>query len=363
VLRECKQGGELTFQIQISEESDWLEVGPWFAALVSLGECIHSASDSGEKYRRILVSVPQADMASLALAIGFSRSAFLAQTNQAVEIELSDLQIGDVIQLRSLWSQSPHKLTAPKNIVGTVQSLDKSHPEHVFVTFQFDTGANPQRFKVLRRLCPTGSKDPLKHIRLFKLKEGVPQRAGKEPREFKSYPTSKEHFSAWIDRWENWEYQVDPTLLIFGSPTKIAEYGKPNFADSDLHRVFLGIESDSILNVARLDSLSSDQKPHFVNAVEQISRFPKKGRPAFKSLEAFPFVCLEGNAAIVALSDRPVLQEKCVIGLWETAKPNLQELALSSFLETSTRFKSIEDFSERLGWSEPAGVQCWGWSA
>jgi hypothetical protein len=354
-------GGEVGFELRLDADSDWMPVGPWFSAFVQLSQRLHSAQLSGLALSRVLVSVPQSDMVSLGLATGFSRASYLAGQDRATEIELEDIKVGDTLQVRSAW-QAPAKLIrAPEDLVGEVASIDTSRSDSVTLRLTFRTGGQ-KLVRILRHLCPTGQKDPGKHLRIFRVPAFAPQRPGKTKKEFPYRDLKKEETQAWLKKWEKWDYQIDPTLAIFGSPTKVNNYGSPEFIDHELHQTLLRVDSDSLMNVARVDSMDIDLKPHLINIMGQLSSFPKKGTHAFEMLQEFPFVCLDGNAAMVYLSDRPILDKKCVIGLWETSKPNLQELALTTFLEEATRFKFLANLEQLLDWKAPPGVQCWGWS-
>jgi hypothetical protein len=351
----------MAFEIRLAESQPWLGIGDWFDSFIDLGHKLHRAQTDGMVIRRVLLSVPQSEMVSLALAIGFSRATYLAEKNHAVEVELDDIQVGDLIQLRSVWQQEKGNIKAPANIVGQIVAIDKPNDDGVLLTFAFNSTGLKEPRKIMRLQCPSGEKDPIRHIRLYKVPAGTPQRPGKVPREFKKEKMQNSALQSWVRKWENWEYQIFPTLAIFGSPTKLNDYGKPQFKDHELHEMLLKIDHDSFLNAARLDSLSLDTKPHFVNVIDQISNFPKKGSPAFESFSNFPFVCLDGNAALVGLSDKILLDDKCVIGLWETSKPNLQEMALETFLARATHFRAIDNFEAQIDWVAPAGIQCWGW--
>lgn len=353
--------GAVGFELKPDQDSGWLPVGGWFTAFVQLAQKVHAAQLSGLGLSRILLSVPQSDMVSLGLAAGFSRASYLAGQDQAIEIELGEIKVGDTLQVRSAWQTSAKLIRAPEDLVGEVASIDDSSSDSVTLRLTFRTGGQ-KPVKILRRMCPTGQKDPAKHLRIYRVPAFAPQRPAKTKREFPYRDLKKEGTQAWLKKWERWDYQIDPTVAIFGSPTKVNSYGAPEFIDHELHMTLLEVEGDSLLNVARVDSLDTDLRPHLINVMGQLSSFPKKGTHAFELLKQFPFVCLDGNATMVSLSDRPVLDEKCVIGLWETSKPNLQELALTSFLEEATRFKLLENFEQLLDWKPPAGVQCWGWN-
>jgi hypothetical protein len=349
------------FDLKLAENSDWLPVGSWFTAFVQLAQKLHSAQLSGFALSRILLSVPQSEMISLGLATGFSRASYLAGQDQTAEIELRDIRVGDVLQVRSAWQSPAKSIRAPEDLVGTVSFIDDSSKDFVTLRLTFRTGGQ-RPIRILRSLCPTGPKEPGKHLRIFRVPAFAPQRPGKTKRDFPYRDLRKEETHRWLRKWEKWDYQIDPTLAIFGSPTKVNNYGTPEFIDSELHKTLLEVESDSLLNVARVDSLDADLRPHLINVMGQLSSFPKKGTHTFELLEEFPFVCLDGNAAMVSLSDRSILDEKCVIGLWETSKPNLQELALTSFLAEATRFKPLNNLEQLIDWEAPPGVQCWGWS-
>lgn len=347
------------FELQLEDDAPWLSVGGWFAGFVQLAQKLHAANAAGQGVRRVLIAVPQSEMVSLGLATGFSRASFLSGRNGADPIELDDITVGDVIQVRSSWQETPPTLRAPEDRVGYVVSRDDLSKSEVRVTLRFrDSRQLP--VSITRARCPIGEKDPAKHIRVFRVPDFLPKRSGTK-REFPYRDIKKDHGQRWISKWETWEYQVDPTLAIFGSPTKVKNYGSPMFRDPQLHQMLLEIEHDSLLNVARVDYLDADQKPHLVNVIGQISAFPKKGTQLFDLVSAFPFVCLDGNAAMVSLSDRPLLDDKCVIGLWETSKPNLQDQALTTFLSSATRYSAIDDLERMIDWQAPPGVQCWGW--
>lgn len=352
----------MSYSIQTRDDADWGTVGPWFESFIELGQKLHEAKSQGKVFRRVLIAAPQSEMVSLALAIGFSRSAFLLGVNRAEPVELDEVVLGDLIQIRGSWDQKPGQMISPINVVGRVESLDKPDHKSVNIRIRYNHDTTLEDRKIMKFRCPSGEKDPLKHVRIFRVPEGTPERPGKTPREFENKTAGASDLKLLVKTWEAWEYQVEPALAIFGAKSKIIEYGKANFEDEELHKQMLRIGNDSLLNAARLDSLTVDVRPHFVNAIEQVAAFPKKGTSSYTSLSLFPFVCLDGNAALVALSDRKLLDGKCVIGIWETGKPNLQELALSEFVQSAARFNAVDNLPEFLNWAPPSGVHCWGWS-
>ena len=349
------------FELQLEEDSLWLPVGSWFIAFVDLAQKLHSAQQAGLSMRRILLSVPQSDMISLGLATGFSRASYLSNESLEMEVELEEIEIGDFLQVRSAWQSTPQSIRPPEDLVGVVSYIDNSDEDFLNLRLVFSSGGQ-KPVRIRRSLCPTGQKQPDKHIRIFRVPEFTPQRPGKTKRDFPYRDPRKEETQLWLKKWERWDYQIDPTLAIFGSTTKVNNYGTSRFRDKELHHVLLELDSDSLLNAARVDLIDADSRPHLINVMGQLSSFPKRGTRTHELLEKFPFVCLDGNAALVSLSDRPNLDEKCVLGLWETSKPNLQELALTSFLTDATRYKPVENLEQLLNWQAPAGVQCWGWA-
>lgn len=202
---------------------------------------------------------------------------------------------------------------------------------------------------------PAGEKAPPNNFRLFRVPVGTPQRN-----------RNGESLYAKVDkelasRWEGWDYQIDPTLAIFGQTTRIKDYSRMDFRDS-FNSSLLSVDQLKLLDAARLDNLSNDMHPHFVNAIEQISKFPKPGSPQASTLERFPFVCLDGNVALMNLADEPQLRNKLVIGLWEAGVSALQEYSLEVFMRDAHNYREVKDFESVLGWNSPTGVQCWGWN-
>lgn len=352
-------------------DDDWLPMGEWFTTFISLGRKLYESKANGLEIRKVLLSVPLSDMVSLALAIGFSRAAHESNVSHARRLDLDELAAGQNIQLRAIWNEANGKVTPPANFVGTLRAIEKGQNSNseIKLNFEFNNGGHAVR-GILPTSAPNGETSPRKAIRFFEVPTGVPHKSGdsnlslRRIRERKiSRPQLKqEEVENWFKRFEGWEYQINPTLATFGPATDIREYGRMLFRDEELHGTLLKIDHDEILDVARLDNLSNDQHPHFVNVIDQVASFPEPGTTQRESLEMFPFVCLDGNGAMASLSRKGILREKCVIALWETSKPNLQQIALETFLDTASSYKRIEKFEEQLEWTPPQGVQCWGWS-
>lgn len=364
-------GGTMKFFAKGSVDGDWLPLGSWFTTFIDLGEKIHSARHSGLDVRKILISVPVSDMISLALAIGFSRAAYVSQVSKASRVDLTDLKVGKTVQLRSVWNEKDGKVTPPANFVGVLEAVERTSNAESPVTlrFGFNNGTFLNR-NISPRSAPPGMSSPKDFIRFFEVPENMPHKRGDSDLSVRRVRTRKisrpklkqDEVRRWFMRFEEWEYQVNPTLAVFGPATDIREYGQLLFRDEDLHGSILNIDHDEILDAARLDNLSNDEKPHFVNVIDQVARFPEPGTAQRATFEMFPFVCLDGNTAISSLSQKGILRSKCVIALMETSKPNLQNIALETFLETASQHTSIDDFEKQLGWQAPPGIQCWGWS-
>jgi hypothetical protein len=361
----------LNFYAKSHIDDEWLLLGEWFTSFIDLGRKIYAAHSTGLALRKVLLSVPVSDMVSLAMSIGFSRAAYESGKNSAERVEFSALKTGTNVQMRSIWVQKDGLVTPPANFVGELVSIESgaSSAEKTTLNFRFNNGSSAKR-DVFPVSIKVGETSPTKAIRFFEVEAGVPHKSGDSntsarkirDRKIKRPNFNQEQIEAWFKRFEGWEYQISPTLAVFGPATDIREYGSLLFRDVELHGSVLNIEHDEILDVARLDNLSNDQHPHFVNVIDQVASFPEPGTPARAALDMFPFVCLDGNGAIASLSQKTILREKCVIALWETSKPNLQNVAIETFLETASQYKRISDFEASLNWKPPVGVQCWGWA-
>ena len=360
----------MNFYAKTEVQEPWVPLGDWFISFIELGRRIHAKQSENFRLRKVLLSVPVSDLVSLAMAIGFSREAYAAGVSHAKRLELSDLQVGKNVQLRAVWVQKDGLVTPPANFVGELIGIEKEEKsrDKTVLTFRFNNGTTTRR-DIFHASAKHGEVSPTKAIRFYEVPQGVPHKSGDSnasaknirDRKIKRPAFKQDQIEAWFKRFEGWEYQIAPTLAVFGPATDIRDYGKLLFRDVELHDSFLNIDHDQILDAARLDNLSNDQHPHFVNVIDQVARFPESGTTQRDSLEMFPFVCLDGNGAIASLSQKAILREKCTIALWETSKPNLQNVAIETFLETSTQFKRVQDLETVLGWHPPVGVQIWGW--
>jgi hypothetical protein len=360
----------MNFYAKTYIQDEWMPLGEWFTSFIDLGRKIYAEQASGKGLKKILLSVPVSDMVSLAMAIGFSRAAYASGQNRAERVELSALKVGQNVQMRAIWDQKDGLVTPPPNFVGQLVGIEPgANPnDKTALTFKFNNGLTVKRDIVPSTSRP-GESSPTKAIRFFEVPSGVPHKSGdsntsvRKIRERKiTRPDLKQdQIEAWFKRFEGWEHQICPTLAVFGPASDIREYGRLLFRDVELHDTVLNIDHDEILDVARLDNLSNDQHPHFVNVIDQVASFPEAGSAARAALEMFPFVCLDGNIAMASLAQKTVLRDKCLIALWETSKPNLQNVAIETFLETASQHKRLSDFETTIGWTPPLGVQIWAW--
>ena len=350
------------YQVKNASDDEWHELGEWFYSFFDLAEKLYQAKKFGHYYKRILIALPKSDLVSPALALGFSRAAYRFGDELAKNLELGDVKVGDLIQIRSAWFPQHGFATIPNTVVGNVVSITET-PETRKFELSFVPGKSNAQRSIRFLDSPVGEKSPEKHIRIYDVPRGTPRReelAGKGVQlEIRKIPLPVSFSQK--QTWERWEHQISPTLAVFGQTTSMEECGKLEFRDPEIHGGVLTLDKDSIYNAARLDSLTNDKKAHFVNVIEQISSFPIRNTPTAETLSQFPFVCLDGNAALVNLADEAILRDKLVIGLWETGSQANQEAALTTFLETATRFKQVTNLEEQLNWKPPTGVQCWGW--
>ena len=347
----------MDYAVKLDAESEWGKFDPWFESFVDLGYKLFNARKMGHVYKNVAIGVPKSPFVALAMAIGFSRAAYKEGTDLSKEIAFDDIKVGDVIAFRGAWSQPFPKVSRlPRSSVGVVSAIKAGSGHLAEITFEFNTsplketkGYNRAKSSADRTLLP----------RLFSVPQGTPQRP-EQSRKSREVTDDSPRTIENKEFFESWDYQVCPTLVIFGPTGKLEDYKRPLVRDEDVHGKLM-IDNDTLFNLARLDRLSNDVSPHFVNAVEQISQFPGQDSPAFESLKRFPFVCLDGNEAMLNLSEKSVFQGKTMVGLWEATGNHHQDIALRTFTKVASNNTPVPNFAEALGWAPPAGVQIWGW--
>jgi len=347
----------LEYKVKLDNESEWGKFGSWFESFVDLGYKLYNSRKMGHVYKNVAIGVPKSPFVGLALAIGFSRAAYKEGTDFSKSVAFEDLKVGDLIAFRGGWSQPTKSVSRlPISSVGEVQAIKSDRGAIAEIVFKFDTNSMLETRRFNRAMTST---DQTQLPRLFSVPAGTPQRP-ERTRKSREVPNDSPRSQANREFFESWDYQVCPTLLIFGPTGRLEDYKKPLISDAEVHSK-LEIEYDTLFNLARLDRLSNDVSPHFVNAVEQISQYPVDGTPAFETLKRFPFICLDGNDAILALAEKPALQGKTIIGLWEATGNQHQEVAMRSFTKAASKYSAVADIAQALGWKAPAGVQIWGW--
>ena len=347
----------MRYVLKLDIDSEWGQFGSWFESFVDLGYKLYNARKMGHIYKNVAIGVPKSPFVGLAMAIGFSRAAYIEGTDFSKEVTFDEVKVGDLIAFRGAWSQPlPNVSRLPRSSVGVVSEIRAGSGHLAELVFEYDTSSIKETKGFNRALA---SNDRTQLPRLFSVPIGTPQRpemtrrSREVPNETPRSRENKEFF-------ESWDYQVCPTLLIFGPTGRLEDYKRPVVRDEDVHSKLM-IDSDSLFNLARLDRLSNDVSPHFVNAVEQISQYPPIGTPAYESMKRFPFICLDGNDAILNLAEKNVFLDKTLIGLWEATGNQHQDIALRTFAKASSRNTPVPDFAQALGWQPPAGVQIWGW--
>lgn len=331
-----------------NSNNEW-DVPDWFKELIVFGIKLGSMTTPNSKLSHLLMAVPRAEPAAFALGAGFSIATFLKGSTQAEEVDLEDLSVGELVQMRTAWSfqNKTHKWLSPKNTVGHLAELVTS-PDGSRRTIRLETdGFTTKPTPIMSHRSPRGRKLPDEHIRFFRVPEGTPRRVAESPLEIEM---SDVDFS----KWEGWEYQINPTLAVFGNSTTIAEVSKLMVRPSSLLPSLPEIPDETLWSIARFDQLANDVRPHFVNSYDQIGSYPLSGTREYRTLQRFPFVCFSGNAAIRNLVDEDGLNGKTVIGLWEQGNGTLQDESLSMFKGEADTGSPIENLEKYLGFTIPS---------
>lgn len=338
-----------------ASEGTW-NTPSWFKELVVFGIKVGSMSFPNTKLSHLLIAVPRAEPAAFALGVGLSIATFLKGKTLAQEVDLEDLSMGDLVQMRTAWSfqNKTYKWLSPKNTVGNLVELLTS-PDGSRITIRLETdGFTTKPKPIMSHISPRGEKLPDRHIRFFRVPEGTPRRVSERPLEVTA---EKVEFS----KWEGWEYQINPTLSVFGNSTTIATISQLELKTTTLIPSLPEIPDATLWNVARFDQLAHDVRPHFVNSYDQIGAYPLRGTREYRTLQRFPFVCFSGNAAIRNLVDEDGLNGKTVIGLWEQGNGTLQDESLAKFKSEADRGTPIEDLEDYFGFSVPDLFPIAGW--
>jgi hypothetical protein len=239
-------------------------------------------------------------------------------------------------------------VTPPSSYVGRVEKLE-SDGIRVKIDFK-GSGNEPTKF------VPGGPYAP----KIFRVPKGVPHGKAK-PFKHEDYALISRDFDD-KESWMRLLYQLDPRCISFGLKNRIQQTLDIQIQDQELCPK-LGVESLSLGVMARLDGFSEDTSAHFVNAHEQITKFPEASDEKLETLAYFKYVILDGNKAIDSLVSKPALKDKTIIGLWEVGASSLQDQALERFKQSTIfEFTQVPDLEEKLDWKAPAGTKIWGWN-
>lgn len=337
-------------------EGQW-EVPEWFKELVLLGIKLGNLKEPETKLSHLLIAVPRAEPAAFALGVGLSLSSFMKRTTQAIEVDLEELGLGELIQMRSAWrpvATKPHTWLSPANTVGELVEIRKSGDGSRH-TIRLETDRRTTKpTAVMSHISPRGSKLPDKHIRFYRVPDGTPRRVSESPLEIKD-----EQIDFWT--WEAWEYQISPTLAVFGNSTTISEVSTKEIHTKSLNSDLPEIPKATLWELARFDRLTNDIRPHFINSYDQISSYPLIGTREFRTLQRFPFVCFSGNAAIRNLVDEDGLEGKTIIGLWEQGNGTLQDESFVKFKAEADRGVPVKNPEDELGFKIPSMFPLAAW--
>lgn len=347
------------FKIREKDSSEWIEPGEWFSRFAELGTKLELYKKRHGELKRVLISVPTSETVAAAISLGFSFDSFARKRDLAGELE-NHAVVGqnDLIQVQYRWNE-PQKLPQyvgkimgsdiipPSSYVGRVESMSvgATFTEIVFQNFQgqgikFQNGntSAPKIFEVPRGV-PHGKAKPFKH---------------------EDYALISRDFED-KESWMRLLYQLDPRCISFGLKNRIQQTLDIQIQDEELCPK-LGVESLSLGVMARLDGFSEDTSAHFVNAHEQITKFPEASDEKLETLAHFQYIILDGNKAIDSLVSKTAIKDKTIIGLWEVGASALQDQALERFKQSAIfEWTQVADLEEKLDWKSPVGTKIWGW--
>jgi hypothetical protein len=347
------------FKIREKDSTDWIEPGEWFSRFAELGPKIELYKMKHGELQRVLISVPTSETVAAAISLGFSFDSFTRKTDLAGELDrLSMVSENDLIQVQYRWNE-PKKLSQyvgkiknseiipPSSYVGRVQSITVGE-SRTEIVFQGNQGSGI-KFQNGNSSAP----------KIFRVPKGVPQGKAK-PFKHEDYALISSDFED-KESWMRLLYQLDPRCISFGLKNRIQQTLDIQIQEDNLCPR-LGVESLSLGVMARLDGLSEDTSAHFVNAYEQITKFPEPSDEKLETLAYFQYVILDGNKAIDSLISKNAIKDKTIIGLWEVGASALQDQALERFKQSAIfEWTQVQNFEEKLEWKAPVGTKIWGW--
>lgn len=325
----------MKIEIESNQAGDWVEAGDWFKSFVDLGVILGRLASSPSFFiSRLLITVPKKEFVTAAISLGLSIEKYLDRETHEKEIQFKDLETidpGTLIRLE--WESGPRDIT--------FQSVSKSEIRGnlvYVVTGSIDGVAKPydtryvKKISILPQGFPEGS-----HITIKANGQSVVK-------------TGAQSF---------WQRQEAPASAIFGDVGYFQEQISTRVRYEALSAVAEASEL-TLGEAARIDFLSADRYPHFVNIFEQVAHFPTVGKPNLKKVLLCDWVILDGNNSVQRLAAREELIDKRMIAIVEVGNPRNQEKALDAFRGELNTFKDL-DAELQLNWMPPFGVNVWGW--
>jgi hypothetical protein len=314
-----------------------------------------------------LLTTPSPSLFSFALAVGSSTLASDSNVDYSEKLDYASIKVGDLLKITFPWDQQwepwessnfqeldkslvdrdgNRKILRRAVVVGTL--LSKTEVNKSITSISFEISGEIETFALHLPKVRNGE------IKFASVPQGTPH-----GRLLQRIPDVK----TGTDRWKFFMSQNHPQFAFFGDGNYMNALGKYEYFESELCGLILGgLDRLPALDAARLDKLSEDKALHFINAYDQISRFPKKNTEAFTSLEMMNAVVLVGNRAIDLLTKKSSISQKLQIGLLNTGDTYMQEQALQSFSTSASYFEPVSDFASELNWEPPTGIKIWGWT-
>ena len=356
----------MTVKIRDTDSGSWSKPGAWFDTISQLPAAIEGFESKYGDLKRLLITSPSPTLFSFALAVGSSRCALDTSEDIAQKFDLEELVPGDLVKITFPWvtifekwqdgrfekvdktlfdREGNRRLLNRTVVVGTVTTKVQVNKSRTEITVEIS--GEEELFRLHTPKVISGE------IQFARVPNGTPH--GKLVQKIPD-------INAGTDRWKFFMSQNNPKFAFFGDGNFMKTLEGFDYFETELCRLILGgLERLPALDAARMDQLSDDRAVHFINAYDQISRFPKNNSEAFHSLEMMSGVVFVGNRAIDLLAQKKSISQKLQIAILNTGEPFMQDQALQSFSTSSSYFEQIKDFESLLGWHPPTGIKIWGW--
>ena len=325
----------MRFELQgDSSLGNWTSTGSWFTSFVALGIYLGRFTDSGSpKISRVLLTVPRKEFVSAAIALGMSIHKLRTKSSILKEIRESDLS--------GLPTTSKLRLV-----------LKYGHLDVMF--HKYFPEANVKYMRCTIGGLHRSRNQATSHVQeMYLLPSSYPEG---------DYSLSREEFESLdkSDERETWRTQGAPGVAIFGEMENFKVQVSAQMRNDFMSKM-LGVETITLEEAARLDSLAGHSKSSLINAyggTSELSKFPIADQSI---VDLFDWIILDGNNAINRLSATENLLDKSVLSILELGVPRSQGKAIDTFTSELNRYNSI-DVTSLLGWNPPAGVNIWGWA-